>query len=1112
MKPVKLTLKGINSFEKLQVIDFEALTRQGVFGIFGPTGSGKSSILDGITLALYGEVARESRNFINVNMEQASVEFTFLIREGGVKRYQVSRSFRRDKKNGNVRTSSAKLIFFKDGEEEVLAERAKEVNQLCYEIIGLSREDFFRTVILPQGRFFDFLKLEGVARSRMLERLFHLEKYGDELSAKVNARWLCLKDEYQTLAGYMDAQGDVSKEAIETLKKEEECLQKDLESEKGTAKGEERKIRRLEKLLEVQDALQMAKEKVDQLARKREEMEAAAKKAEYAKKAALLLELEAERNERKKKEQTCLKEWEETEKNYRTAEKKSESLRQQWEIFSGIYKEKMPKLAVWIERLENAVNEWKQYETSCARMEILKQEKADIGKKLSEKKSAQEEKQKELETLKIERRKEEQKERQYQEKQVQRNFLEEGYFCQKDCKRIESEIKRLKKENEILLLEDWEEKKRECESSLEKIKITMVWMDIQKERTDYEQLKAEYEMSMRDFQEKEKVMEETKEKKEHAQKVYEEKYREGLAAILAGELKEGMPCPVCGSVHHPGKLKKTVEQIHLSGFRREKTRLEEEERRLAGELLVCKSVCVQKEEKMVSSQNLLREKEQKYLEQTERMTKKPWEEETWTKDKEKEMQEKADSFAMLQQETDRELGRWMIKMETCQKSMHTLSQQLDRQKEKLEGWKRKTGILDFEQAWEDEKEREKRIETIRGCIHALREKEELLERECQEFSQSRQKFLLLLARLEEEGRILKADIQRKEEKGVENPKEELEQAGQQKKQMEDTYQSLCGNLKNAQEEKEEWEQKRKNEQRRAQDAKLLLNEAEERLLAKMEESPFSDIEDVRVWELEEELILSLEKTVQEYTDSWTRENAKVLECRTQLNGETVEKEQILQLAESAKKRAESIEIMQRELGKMRAEKERMCSQYERYKELLNKKKELEHKVALVNELYQILKGKQFVNYAAKYHLDYIAMDADERLKEMSNGAYGMETDEEGIFLIRDYKNGGILRSAQTLSGGETFMASLALALSLSARIQMKGKAPLELFFLDEGFGTLDKESLDVVMQSLEHIHGERMAVGLITHVEEIKERVDSRLILSPARAGEGGSKIKMEIL
>ena len=69
-----------------------------------------------------------------------------------------------------------------------------------------------------------------------------------------------------------------------------------------------------------------------------------------------------------------------------------------------------------------------------------------------------------------------------------------------------------------------------------------------------------------------------------------------------------------------------------------------------------------------------------------------------------------------------------------------------------------------------------------------------------------------------------------------------------------------------------------------------------------------------------------------------------------------------------------------------------------------------------------------------------------------------------------------------------------------------------MFFLDEGFGTLDKESLDVVMQSLERIHGERMAVGLITHVEEIKERVDARLLLSPARAGEGGSKIRMEIL
>ena len=74
MKPLRLVMTGINSFEEKQEIDFALLTSMGLFGIFGPTGSGKTSILDGITLALYGSVARESKNYMNVNCEKASVE------------------------------------------------------------------------------------------------------------------------------------------------------------------------------------------------------------------------------------------------------------------------------------------------------------------------------------------------------------------------------------------------------------------------------------------------------------------------------------------------------------------------------------------------------------------------------------------------------------------------------------------------------------------------------------------------------------------------------------------------------------------------------------------------------------------------------------------------------------------------------------------------------------------------------------------------------------------------------------------------------------------------------------------------------------------------------
>lgn len=90
------------------------------------------------------------------------------------------------------------------------------------------------------------------------------------------------------------------------------------------------------------------------------------------------------------------------------------------------------------------------------------------------------------------------------------------------------------------------------------------------------------------------------------------------------------------------------------------------------------------------------------------------------------------------------------------------------------------------------------------------------------------------------------------------------------------------------------------------------------------------------------------------------------------------------------------------------------------------------------------------------------------------------------------------------------MASLALALALSSQIQMKGAAPLELFFLDEGFGTLDGQALEVVMECLERIRNKRRSVGVISHVEEIKSRIPVRLLVNPAQMGEGGSKIQIE--
>src|SRR6185437_12177676 len=101
--------------------------------------------------------------------------------------------------------------------------------------------------------------------------------------------------------------------------------------------------------------------------------------------------------------------------------------------------------------------------------------------------------------------------------------------------------------------------------------------------------------------------------------------------------------------------------------------------------------------------------------------------------------------------------------------------------------------------------------------------------------------------------------------------------------------------------------------------------------------------------------------------------------------------------------------------------------------------------------------------------------ASERLGFLTKRRYALEVDSAGGFVIRDDANGGIRRPVSTLSGGETFLASLALALALSGQIQLRGKYPLQFFFLDEGFGTLDPDLLEVVVSALESLRLQKLA-------------------------------------
>ena len=114
MRPLQLKLTGINSYREEQIIDFETLTSQGLFGIFGPTGSGKSSILDAMTLALYAKLPRDTKNFINTNEKKANVSFLFSITTDKTRKYLAERSFRYHTGNSvsTVRNTTGRLILY----------------------------------------------------------------------------------------------------------------------------------------------------------------------------------------------------------------------------------------------------------------------------------------------------------------------------------------------------------------------------------------------------------------------------------------------------------------------------------------------------------------------------------------------------------------------------------------------------------------------------------------------------------------------------------------------------------------------------------------------------------------------------------------------------------------------------------------------------------------------------------------------------------------------------------------------------------------------------------------------------------------------------------------
>jgi DNA repair protein SbcC/Rad50 len=152
-------------------------------------------------------------------------------------------------------------------------------------------------------------------------------------------------------------------------------------------------------------------------------------------------------------------------------------------------------------------------------------------------------------------------------------------------------------------------------------------------------------------------------------------------------------------------------------------------------------------------------------------------------------------------------------------------------------------------------------------------------------------------------------------------------------------------------------------------------------------------------------------------------------------------------------------------------------------------------------LGNLLKANSFERWLCGEALDSLMAEASETLMELSGGQYQLDRDDRNELIVIDYQDAGARRPVHTLSGGETFQASLALALALSRQVigLSAGLRDLNSMFLDEGFGTLDEDTLETVTTTLERLaaDSDRM-IGVITHVPALAERVPVRFVVGHA--------------
>lgn len=1008
MLPLKLTLEGIYSYQEAQTIDFRNLTDAGLFGIFGETGSGKSTILEAISYALYGETermhSRDNRayNMMNLKSNRLYIEFDFLNAEN--KKFRATKEIKRNRNHFDKTSPQTSNLY-----EEINGEWIP-ITEKIEDILGLTYANFKRTIIIPQGQFKEFIELGEKDRTTMLKEIFDLERF----DLQDNIRTLNTEN-YSKLnekQGELNAFEHYTDELLENLKKAE------VEAKELLAKTKED----FEVINTLFQTLKSQKDTFEDLAKKRSIFTDLERKLpEFEQK-----EKELNSFERISKIFTPLLE---SKKQLDFKKKDLATKVNQKQLEFDQNNQKLTEITSELAKIEhyfNNLGQKRKEETDLKAIQAILIAEQTIQKISNDSKALKNQQEEQIKLLEA---------------------------VKKELIMLDSEIKEETKhsiDSGILIeISTWFQKRKNYQEQLLKSQKTVAEIEANK-AVELKSL-AEFGVNLENYQsyfeEKERGLQQ---EKINTEKTLRDLEVQQKFADHAHTLEDGSPCPLCGSEEHPNILSEEDVSVQITQANH---RLEEIETQFqnwnAQKTSVGNSVS---KIQVIESQLTNAKDELTLIEQTIAEHNKQF---NWKDfDSSNEAAFEAKKSEILQNES--KIKRKRVELDEKRQNQAEIEEKLKQIEKSVSAYlleetknisARDTNlkllsVLDFKD-YKNHSSAE-----ISQKLNDLKIENDKIEKDYQEFSKIIHELKPIIAGLQAELNGLKENL-----KTFENELNEIE------------------------------------------------NQIEKELTT--ENLTFSTVEQT----LEKPKDITQErKEIEEFKITFNSLKIQIDEVSQKVANIDYNEEKFKEIEQKYVEFTQKLEETTKNHTKQEAELTRVTIELEKKKVLETEMEKLKNRATNLNEMLNLFKGAAFVNFISSIYLRQLCDVANQRFQRMTKNQLSLILNDKNEFEVIDYLNEGRLRSVKTLSGGQSFQVSLSLALALAESVQTKFKTDKNFFFIDEGFGTQDGDAVNLVFETLLNLNKENKVVGIISHVEELKDRIPYSLIIEKDQ--EKGSLIR----